>query len=136
MDFGIDIETLKKLGSSRNVAKDEYLFKQNQIGDAMYFILSGEIGIIHEDNVNRVTLAKLQAGEVFGEMAFLDKSYRSASAKATKDSIVFVINHDNFERFIQISPSIVIKMMKTLSERIRKQNHKIVELQRQLTFMR
>ena len=53
------------------VEKDDWVFHEWDQGDYLYLIRSGSIGIFKQINSVDVEIAKLGAGEVFGEMSII-----------------------------------------------------------------
>jgi CRP-like cAMP-binding protein len=86
----------------------------------MYLIKSGKIRIVKEmGKGEKKTLAVLEAGSFFGEMAVLDKRPRSASAIADTDTELIIVDRDVFLRKINENPFIKY-VISTLTERLRK----------------
>ena len=85
---GMDPEALARLAAvleSKDIADGQTVFVEGNAGDSMYFIVKGciRIEMLAEGNrAIRKTLAVLEAGDYFGEMALLDQKPRSASAVA------------------------------------------------------
>ncbi|MCA3260559.1 MAG: cyclic nucleotide-binding domain-containing protein [Telmatospirillum sp.] len=78
------------------------IFFEGQPGDAAYLIESGEVAIVKNappgSAAKHVPIARLKAGDVFGEMALIDGRNRSASAIAIGKVVVLVIEASDFER--------------------------------------
>ncbi len=125
----LDLTSLVRSGyfSKRNdvlrVQEGQYFFRQNDEGEDMYIILSGEVEILFRgDTGTEISLAILKAGSLFGEMTFLENLPRSASARALSNSLVLVINNSNFERLFSKQPMIARYIMGVLSSRLREKN--------------
>lgn len=58
-------------------------------------------------------------------MSLIDDAPRSATVTAVETSLLFVINSTNFERIIAWEPVIAIRIMKSLSKRVRELNTEI-----------
>ncbi len=78
------------------------IFFEGQPGDAAYLIESGEVAIVKNappgSAAKHVPIARLKAGDVFGELALIDGRNRSASAIAIGRVVVLVIESSDFER--------------------------------------
>ena len=74
------------------VASGETIITRGDTGSTMYFIISGRARV-HD---GEVTLASIEEGEVFGEMAVLDSEARSASVTTESDSLLLSIVRDVF----------------------------------------
>ena len=65
------------------------------------------------------TLEVLEAGTVFGEVAFTPHALRDAYAEATESSILLAMDRADVEYLIQAKPEVGIRMISLLSERLR-----------------
>ncbi len=74
--------------------KGKVLFKQGAVGDAAYIVNSGAVGIYREAQGRKIPLATVRRGELFGEMAVIDKSPRLATAFTLEDSTLMMISID------------------------------------------
>jgi CRP-like cAMP-binding protein len=81
----------------------------------MYGIVEGEIQLRLGDQVIRT----LEADEVFGEMALVDSSPRSATAIATTDTVLAVIDKHRFLFLVQETPMFALQVMSSMAERFR-----------------
>jgi zinc transporter ZupT len=76
----------------------EIIFRQEDIGSTLYFILTGEVEIIRSnDTGEEKTIAVLSKDETFGEMALLGNNPRNATAKAKSKTQVLKVLHSDFE---------------------------------------
>ncbi|KAA3647214.1 MAG: cyclic nucleotide-binding protein [Chloroflexi bacterium] len=100
----------------REYAAGETIFEQGSIGDLMYAVLEGEIELYFED----AQFDTLVAGEIFGEMALLDQTPRSASARAKTDVKVAAINKDRFLWLVQQTPMFALQVMGVMADRVRR----------------
>ena len=63
----------------------QVLFHEGDEGDDMYIIQSGRVAIKKKVKDADTTLAVLEKGDFFGEMAILERMPRSASAEVIED---------------------------------------------------
>ena len=94
--------------------KGTVVLKEGEAPDKAYLILSGRVAIFTEKGDKRLDIAKLDAGEVFGEMALFSKSPRSASVEALDDSNLLVLTRPVLmEKMRSTDPTIqaIFKMM-------------------------
>jgi CRP-like cAMP-binding protein len=80
----------------------------------MYIIKTGSATASDSWDEDSVPLAIFSEWDVFGEMSFLDGSPRSATVKATEDSVVYSIEWDSFIELIESSPVITTKILLSL----------------------
>ncbi len=121
-----DLTALGSVGSEKTFRKDELVFEEDSKGDSMYVIKTGAVKILKKVKNQENTIAVLNPGEFFGEMALLDGLPRSAAVRATADSEVYVINLDGYQRLRREFPHTALKLMdiiiKVLSNRLRQAN--------------
>lgn len=77
--------------------EDKTLFHEGDQGNAVYIIEKGSVGIVKEVDGERVQLATLRAGELFGEMALIDGSPRMASAVTMEPCVIAKVPREIFE---------------------------------------
>jgi CRP/FNR family transcriptional regulator, cyclic AMP receptor protein len=98
-----------------NVAAGSEVFREGDTGAEMYGVVSGEIELRANDRVIRT----LGADDVFGEMAIVDSAPRSATAVATKDSVLAVIDRHRFLFLVHETPMFALQVMSAMAERQR-----------------
>ncbi len=121
-----DLENLASVCTEAVFKKDEVIFAEETPGDKMYIIRSGSVKVIKKVKNTENTVAVLNKGDFFGEMAILDGAPRSAGTKAAMDTKVLVITQKNFEDFKEKFQGTSVKLMeilvKILSQRLREAN--------------
>lgn len=132
-------ENLAKAGRVNKFEADQVIFHEGEHGQEMYIILSGQVDIsINTVEGYPLSIARLENGNFFGEMSLLEGLPRSATATTLKDTTVLVITKDNFQNVINDNPIFAVRMMQTLSARIRRldeQLARIKTLERQKTLL-
>ncbi|OCL26734.1 cAMP-binding protein [Orenia metallireducens] len=124
-----ELEELSKITYQKFYDKNEIIFLEGEVGDAIYLILDGLIKVFRTVESGREkTLALLGQWDFFGEMALLDKSVRSASIQAIKTSQLLVIDREKFNNLLLKFPQISLKIIVTLSNRLREANNQIKAL--------
>src|SRR5437773_6042539 len=78
------------------------LFRAGDEGNAMYLIEQGKVRIcVRTKDGHDVTLAELQSGDFFGEMALLGGNPRSADARVAEDARLAVLSREHFLSFVR-----------------------------------
>ena len=105
-------------GSSKRYSAGDMVFEQGDEADGVYIVQEGEIELL----LDNVLVGLEQAGGIIGEMAMIDETTRSASARARTDCVLQHLNRDQFIGMIEASPSFVLHLMRVMAERLRRTN--------------
>jgi CRP/FNR family transcriptional regulator, cyclic AMP receptor protein len=96
------------------------VFYTPQEPDGKLFILKrGRVRIFKMEASREFTLEVLEAGTIFGEVAFTPHRLRDAYAEATERSVLLAMERADVERLIQQKPQVGIRIISLLSERLR-----------------
>ncbi|HEX5393567.1 MAG TPA: EAL domain-containing protein [Rhodocyclaceae bacterium] len=98
----------------------QVIFEMGQPGHVMYVIKSGQAEIRVGDRI----FFSIGQGDIFGEMALLDDSTRSASAVAITHCEVVAICKSRLLDMVQKQPHVALEMTRTMVRRLRAMNHK------------
>jgi CRP/FNR family cyclic AMP-dependent transcriptional regulator len=104
------------------------LFREGDRGEEMFILQSGKVKISKKIRGVEKTLATLEKGEFFGEMAILNDKPRSASAETVEDSDMLVIDRKTFETLLRSNVEIAIRFIKRLADRLRETNDQMEAL--------
>jgi CRP/FNR family cyclic AMP-dependent transcriptional regulator len=115
----------------RTFKKGDYLFQEADLPRAMYLIKKGQISIRKAKGTGEIELAQLKQGEVFGELSFLDRKPRSASAVAIVDTEVLEIDFESLDKVYAQVPDYLQSIIANVVSRLRKANDIIKKLQKE-----
>ena len=87
----------------------------------MFVVRSGKVEI----KVHGQTVEEVLPGGLFGEMALIDHSPRSATVVAVADTELVPINERLFVILVQDTPFFALDVMRVLVERIRLMNQRV-----------
>lgn len=101
--------------------------------NALYFILSGSVTILIEDEDGKeIIIAYLNEGHVLGELGLFNQQnpdvLRSAWARARTDCEVAEISYDKFMDLAQEDPGILYVLGSQMAERLRNTTRKVGDL--------
>ncbi|NLF56593.1 MAG: cyclic nucleotide-binding domain-containing protein [Candidatus Hydrogenedens sp.] len=115
-----DVARLFAKGRVEEHAAAAQIFSKGDPGDKMYVILNGNVLIVDNGRV----LATLNRGDMFGEMALVSRTPRSADARAASDTTVLSLGLDDLCRTLpaEITSQILVNIIITLSMRLRRAN--------------
>ena len=96
------------------------LFSKGDPGNSLYAVISGTVkmSVSSPDGRNAI-LNIIGPGEIFGEMALLTGRTRSADAIANSNCELFVIDRREFIPFVKSQPTLAMKFIELLCERLR-----------------
>jgi CRP-like cAMP-binding protein len=108
MNYSAPLSTREVRLENVSFVKGATVFAQGERGDAAYILERGSIRIFQHVESHIIELDTLKPGEIFGEMAVMDRGIRMASAVTCEDSVVtrvpiaiFEQKLDNTDKFIR-----------------------------------
>jgi len=115
-------ERLEELGAaahSQKLAKGEELFHKGDEGSQIYAVVSGRLKALTTSREgDDVVFSILGPGEVFGEIALLRGTRRTATVTALEACELLVIHRREFLDFLRREPDVAIGMLGVLAGRI------------------
>jgi CRP-like cAMP-binding protein len=94
----------------------QVIFEAGRHGDEMYVVRAGSVVMRAGDKL----LETIGTGGIFGEMALIDDSPRSASVIALSDCELVVIDRKRFEAYLRRVPGFAIEVMRVMADRLRR----------------
>lgn len=101
--------------------KGQVILRQGEPGDSLYVILSGQVRIytLSPDGYE-VSVWICSKGDFFGEMALLTNQPRSANVEAMRRTEALRLHRHAFRSHLLSNPQAAIRIIETLSERLRR----------------
>jgi serine/threonine-protein kinase len=103
----------------KRVFAGEHIVREGEPGDAAYVVVSGRALVYKMVQGERRVLREVGPGDVFGEMAILTSSARTASVEALEDCLLTVLSRDVFEREVDAMKPWMSAFARTLAARFR-----------------
>lgn len=124
------IKKLADIADERHYKRDQLVFNQGDEGDRLYVVRSGFVEVVVDDahsSEGPRTIVNLGAGQVFGEMALVDRGKRSAAVRSINDdTIINSISRKDFndlcDRFTDIGYVVMRNIAADLSFKLRHRN--------------
>jgi CRP-like cAMP-binding protein len=118
-----------QIASYETYQDGQIIFEEGSHGDWIYVVDDGEVEISKNVGGQRIVVEILNESDIFGEMAYIDKQPRSATATAKGTTVVGIIDRDFFDHeFNKISADFQ-KIIRTVAFRLRKVTQKSVDAQ-------
>jgi signal transduction histidine kinase len=102
----------------KEVPRGSTIIRKGDIGEAVFMIVSGKVRV-HDGNH---VLARMEAGQLFGEYALIDKHVRSASVTAEDNCLLLQLDNEDFYRVAAGDPGILRGVLRELIRRMREMN--------------
>jgi uncharacterized membrane protein len=105
----------------RRLDGGDTLFKVGEPGESLYVVQSGEIELFIRDTAGqRIPLAIVGSGEVFGELALLDRSPRTATAVALTGTELLELDRNDLLLLFRTSPDAALRLLAAMGRMTRK----------------
>ena len=101
-----------------SISAGQLVLAEGSTGSAMYIIRNGSVAV----RVNGATVEEIGEGGIFGEMAIIEQSTRSAEILALADVTVVMLDEKKFLQLVAKVPHFSVMVMRPLARRIRKMN--------------
>ena len=121
-DTRVDFRILAGAGAPvRSFKAGEVIFQQGDAAEEFYVIQSGTVEI----RLGNRVLDTLPELSIFGEMALIDRSPRSATAVAATDVSLVPVGEKQFLFLVSRTPHFALNVMRVLAQRLRTTNRAI-----------
>ncbi|HEY3233663.1 MAG TPA: cyclic nucleotide-binding domain-containing protein [Polyangiaceae bacterium] len=106
------LELIANVATEETHVQGTRIFQHGDAGDRLYLILEGKVRISREvPGVGEEALAVLGPGQVFGEMALLDESPRSADARVHDRCRLLTIPKDGFDDLLFLHKDLAYEVL-------------------------
>ena len=93
----------------------EKIIKKGDPGDNLYITVSGRVDVVGEDGM---TVAKLNSGDVFGEMSLLTGNPVGATIQVAESAVIIYISESDFKRILSNCQSLQMYFTRLLAQRM------------------
>src|SRR5215212_4936047 len=113
------LDDLLRRNAEINLQAGEVFYTPRQPDGKLFVLKQGRVRIYKMEASREFTLEMVDAGTVFGEVAFTPHALRDAYAEAMEPSIVLAMERADVERLIREKPQVGLRMISLLAERLR-----------------
>lgn len=110
----------------RFVPENTLIMRQGEPGNSAYLIQSGRVSVYTQHEGKTIELAKLEAGQIFGEMALIFDETRSASVKSLEDCTLIVLTRQSFKQKLERSDPTIRAIVQMLTQRVSSANKSVI----------
>ncbi len=105
------------------------LFHKGDPGTSMMVVRRGRVRVCtHSEDGKELELALFQPGEMFGEIALLDGSPRTADAVTIDECELLVLDRRDFVPFLLNHPEAAVRMLEVLTQRLRRTTRQLEDI--------
>ena len=113
------LDDLLRRNAEINLSAGEVFYAPQEPDGKLFVLKRGRVRIYKVEDTREFTLEMVDAGTVFGEMAFTPHALTDAYARAMEPSVLLALERVDVERLIQEKPQVGLRMISLLSERLR-----------------
>ncbi|KAA0968999.1 cyclic nucleotide-binding domain-containing protein [Aureimonas fodinaquatilis] len=128
---GIEPARLKLIAFTSETAlfaPGDVLFRQGEMGDSAYVILSGEVAVLAQSPVGEIELARLGEQEIVGEIGILCDVPRTATVRACGEVKTLRIGKECLSEMLDAFPTMAQAMLRELAFRLSHTSSELVQL--------
>jgi len=108
--------------------RGEMIFSEGDPGTEMYIVQSGTVEIFKQNGDARLSLAVMEKGDFFGEMALIGSEPHGNGAVAREDCELIEINSTLFDKMIRGNTEIAVRMLRKMSLRLRDATRRLEQM--------
>jgi len=116
---------MSKKTTNKTFLPGDFIFREGEYGKVAYVIEEGDIELVKFTGEDYITLAEISKGALFGEMAIIDGSPRSGSARAKTSCVLREVSEEQLKQYLSASPQTSLDMMRRLAGYARSANEKL-----------
>ena len=109
-----EISLFRHADDQREFAAGETVLEPGSPPTEMFAVISGEVEVYHEGEL----IATVAPGGIFGEVALLAQQSRPVEARATQDSVLAIVDEDEFMRIVKMNPFFALEVMRIMADRL------------------
>jgi CRP/FNR family cyclic AMP-dependent transcriptional regulator len=109
-----ELEAVSRVATELRLPAGRVLMRQGKPGRELFVLVEGEVTVER----NGATIAVRRAGDFLGELALVTGRPRTATVTAATDLQVLVLDQISFDRLLRDVPTIAVKVIKTVGERL------------------
>jgi CRP/FNR family transcriptional regulator len=113
------LDDLLQRNAEINLGAGEVFYTPQEPDGKLFILKQGRVRIYKMEASREFTLEVLDAGTVFGEVAFTPHALRDAYAEAMEPSLLLAMEREDVEHLIRENPQVGLRMISLLSERLR-----------------
>src|SRR5215203_1839904 len=123
-----DLRGLLRRSGETNLESGENFFTPEDTSERLFILKKGRVRIFRTSEGRELTLAEIEPGTIFGEMALTAQRLRGSYAQAIEPSVLISMNRADLEHIIEEHPQVGTRLVHLLSERLRSYEERLEDL--------
>jgi CRP-like cAMP-binding protein len=109
-----ELRKIASLADEIDIPEGRVLITEGERGREFFVLVEGRVDV----TAKKVSVHTLQSGDFFGEMALVSSAPRNATVTALTPLRLLVITDRDFRSLLKESPSIQLKVLNSLADRL------------------
>ncbi|NOY61750.1 MAG: cyclic nucleotide-binding domain-containing protein [Gammaproteobacteria bacterium] len=123
-----ETQTLLDYTAVVNCKKNEVIAEVGEVGEALFFVIKGEVALLHDDGGHEVAVGTMREGELMGEMSFFDHEPRLLRIRASQPgTLLLKLTRAMYDRLRVEHPYIAVNLLEhaiiSLDHLVRRVSH-------------
>lgn len=125
----VEMKTINAAARSLRKVRGEFIYMPGDTANSVYFLNKGRIKLsVLSDSGKEIAIDIIQAGEMFGEFALIDDSFRSNMTQALDDVTILVFNKQDFVSLLRSQSKLTLNYIRMVGDRRRRMEKKLSDI--------
>lgn len=109
----VAVDAIRKVAGHRELSKGQQFIEMGEFDESIFFVESGQVEVERNGEV----IGSIEAGDVVGEVAFIDRRPRTASVRATTDTVLLQVERSDLLRELSSDPVALMEFVRAIEAR-------------------
>jgi len=124
-----EMRAINAAARSLRKVRGEFVYMPGDTANSVYFLNKGRIKLsVLSDSGKEIAIDIIQAGEMFGEFALIDESFRSNMTQALDDVTILVFNKQDFVSLLRSQSNLALNYIRMVGDRRRRMEKKLSDI--------
>ena len=123
-----ELRELLRQSPDTHLNPGEIFYTPEDTSENLYILKKGRVRIYRQSYARELTLAEIEPGTIFGEMALTAQRLRGSYAQALEPSILITMSRADLEHLMLNKPQVGIRITHLLSERLHSYEERMEDL--------
>ena len=125
----VEMKTINAAARSLRKERGEFVYMPGDRANSVYFLKKGRIKLsVLSGSGKEIAIDIIQAGEMFGEFALIDESFRSNMTQALDDVTILVFKKQDFVSLLKSQSKLALNYIRMVGDRRRRMEKKLSDI--------